>query len=77
MWSGVFLIAVLWSYFPSEPTSRFFLGVVLVLPSAVDGTTQLLGSRESNNPLRFVTGIMMGVGVYLAVSGVIRFGLSV
>ena len=42
--------------------------VILLLPMAVDGLTQLAGWRESNNSLRLVTGVLGGYGylVFLA-----------
>lgn len=37
-------------------------GIILIIPMAIDGTTQLFGKRESNNSLRFITGILGGIG---------------
>ena len=36
--------------------------VVLLLPCALDGITQLLNWRVSNNSLRFITGVLCGIG---------------
>lgn len=36
--------------------------LLLHLPALIDGLSQLAGRRESNNALRFVTGLLMGVG---------------
>lgn len=36
--------------------------VITILPMAIDGTTQFLGKRESNNKLRLFTGILCGIG---------------
>jgi len=45
----------------------FKLFVVLAIPMAIDGGTQLMGLRESNWILRTVTGALFGVGaIYLA-----------
>ena len=41
------------------------VGVVSQIPYIVDGTTQFLGLRESNNVLRFVTGFVGGVGLVI------------
>lgn len=38
----------------------FFATLVAVAPMAVDGLTQLLGMRESDNYLRFFTGALAG-----------------
>ncbi len=43
-----------------RPTILFVL--ISMLPTAIDGTTQALGKRESNNPLRFFTGLLCGMG---------------
>lgn len=37
-------------------------GLLLMLPAAVDGATQALGWRSSNNRLRFATGLLAGFG---------------
>jgi len=42
-------------------SSRLYLWV-FVAPLAIDGTTQLLGLRESNWQLRVITGVLLGVG---------------
>ena len=46
------------------PPSRFVLIVfsMAILPLAVDGWTQYLGWRTSNNPLRMITGLLAGLG---------------
>lgn len=36
---------------------------LLLIPTAIDGFTQLKGNRESNNNLRFVTGLLGGLGL--------------
>lgn len=38
-----------------------FLAISLIFPIAIDGTTQMLKLRESNNPLRFFTGLLAGI----------------
>ncbi|QAU12510.1 DUF2085 domain-containing protein [Halorubrum sp. BOL3-1] len=54
-----------------SPTLNIILGTVLLLPGGIDGTTQMFGSRESNNFLRVVTGLFLGVGVVLFAEGVL------
>lgn len=40
-----------------------FLGLLLLIPSLLDGSTQLLNLRLSNNSLRFFTGLLGGMGL--------------
>ncbi|MBI4362046.1 MAG: DUF2085 domain-containing protein [Euryarchaeota archaeon] len=40
--------------------------ILLVVPMGVDGTTQLVGRRESTNALRLATGALGGFGCGLA-----------
>ncbi|BAM69694.1 MULTISPECIES: DUF2085 domain-containing protein [Methanothermobacter] len=39
------------------------LALLLVIPTFIDGFTQLMGYRESNNVLRFSTGLPAGIGL--------------
>lgn len=39
------------------------IGVILCLPLVFDGFSQLLGYRESNNLIRFITGFLFGLVV--------------
>jgi len=41
--------------------------VAFCLPLLVDGFTQLLNLRKSNNPLRFISGIMFAIGIMLII----------
>ncbi|MDO5826082.1 MAG: hypothetical protein BZ137_02450 [Methanosphaera sp. rholeuAM130] len=45
--------------------NMFYLSVILQLPYIVDGFTQYLNWRQSNNILRFITGFLGGIGVVL------------
>ena len=40
----------------------FFISFILMIPTAIDGITQLLKWRESNNVIRVVTGLLCGIG---------------
>lgn len=40
----------------------FFLSLILVLPTAIDGITQFIKWRESRNWIRLVTGFLCGIG---------------
>lgn len=40
----------------------YLVALLLLLPCALDGITQLLNWRRSNNSLRFITGVLCGIG---------------
>ena len=47
---------------PISISFKFHWWIVLfILPTAIDGITQLVGLRKSNNVLRFVTGMFAGI----------------
>lgn len=48
------------------------IGFVMCSPLAIDGITQLLKWRESNNTLRFVTGILAGLFCGVGLNYLIR-----
>lgn len=60
-WSGTFPDIML-----------LFFGLVLITPAGVDGTTQMFSRRESNNILRVMTGILLGIGIPLIIWQVIE-----
>jgi uncharacterized membrane protein len=52
-----------------SPIFSIVLGMILLLPGGIDGITQMFGSRESNNLLRVITGLLLGIGVILLTEG--------
>ncbi len=48
--------------------------VLMILPAFSDGLTQFFGFRESNNTLRFSTGLIAGIGLGILVKSV-KYGL--
>ena len=71
---GVYLSLVLFTvifwlfqFTIQERMVLFIVALAFNLPLMVDGITQFLGWRESNNSLRFITGILSGVGLALIV----------
>lgn len=42
-----------------------FYATMLFLPCLIDGLTQALNKRESNNTLRFITGLLAGIGIMI------------
>lgn len=47
--------------------------VLLLVPTAIDGLTQLLEYRQSNNSLRFITGLMGGLGLGILIKALKYF----
>ncbi|MEA4957761.1 hypothetical protein SDC9_33944 [bioreactor metagenome] len=43
------------------------LAIMLLIPFIIDGLTQFLNLRESNNTLRFFNGILGGIGLMILV----------
>ena len=39
------------------------LATLFIIPTAIDGISQLLNKRNSNNYLRFITGLFAGLGL--------------
>jgi uncharacterized membrane protein len=60
---GVILLALnSYNFLSFSWYSALLIGSVMVLPTAIDGFTQLFGLRESNNFLRLTTGLSAGFG---------------
>lgn len=59
-------------YLPYNLTS-LIIGIILLIPTAIDGTTQLFEMRESNNTLRFITGILGGIGLIMVYEIILDF----
>ena len=49
---------------------------LMVLPTFSDGLTQFFGFRESNNTLRFSTGLIAGVGLGILIKAIKRILIS-
>ncbi len=71
--SGIACI-ILFKYFPLPYNlTTMLIGIILLIPSAIDGTTQLFEMRESNNTLRFITGILGGIGLIMVYEMIFNF----
>ena len=46
------------------------MAILCLVPTAIDGLIQLVGWRESNNFLRFITGLMAGLGLGIIVKAI-------
>ena len=52
-----------------------FIAFLMVIPTIIDGFTQFLGLRESNNSLRLVTGLIGGLGLSICIKA-LKFAMS-
>jgi uncharacterized membrane protein len=50
-------------YFVEYTIPLIFIAFLMIIPSFIDGSTQLFRLRESNNLLRFCTGLIGGIGL--------------
>jgi len=48
----------------------------MLIPTFMDGSTQLFGFRESNNLLRLITGLIGGIGLAILIKAFKYFILS-
>jgi len=46
------------------------LAFLMIIPTCIDGTTQYFGFRESSNSIRFITGLIAGVGIGILVKAI-------
>jgi uncharacterized membrane protein len=46
------------------------IAIMMIIPTFLDGFTQFLGTRESSNMLRFLTGLIGGVGLAILIKAI-------
>jgi len=64
----IFIYTLYAYYVPIVYTPEYILfGILLCVPAILDGTTQLFEIRQSNNILRFMTGILGGIGLMIII----------
>ncbi|MEM7128110.1 MAG: DUF2085 domain-containing protein [Chloroflexota bacterium] len=62
IYGAVFLGGIAYSYWGQRGRRiRWYVYILLLAPMAIDGTTQLIGLRESNWWLRTLTGMLFGL----------------
>mgnify|MGYP006285766941 CR=1 FL=1 len=59
---GILASFPLFFSFNVDPFTVLIITISMILPMALDGSTQYLGLRISNNPLRAITGALGGLG---------------
>ena len=47
-----------------------FIAILAIVPTFLDGFTQLIGLRMSTNTIRFVTGIFGGIGIIMLLASI-------
>ena len=52
-------------------TTNLWILLLFMIPMIADGSTQLLGWRESINPLRLLTGFLFGFALLILLGGVL------
>jgi uncharacterized membrane protein len=67
-------VYLIWSCFNSltYDINTLIISIILMVPVSIDGFTQYFGSRESTNPIRFITGFIGGIGLIVFLKIVIR-----
>lgn len=60
-------------YFVNYNINLLIFAVILLIPVFIDGLTQLLEFRESNNKLRFFTGLLGGLGLGILIKALKYF----
>lgn len=58
------IIPALFIQLPFPNSLLFLCSIILIIPILIDGLTQNLGLRISNNNLRFGTGLLGGLGLF-------------
>lgn len=69
------ILYFIYTYFFFVDYSSFLIAfaIFLLVPAILDGTTQLFSFRESNNTLRFMTGLLGGLGLGILIKALKYF----
>lgn len=69
------IVYFLYAYYFFVDYNLFLIisAILLLVPAAIDGITQLFEYRESNNTLRFITGILGGLGLGILIKALKYF----
>ena len=60
-------------FYPINYTiNLLIISIILMIPAAIDGLTQLMELRQSNNNLRFLTGLVGGIGLIIFMKIAVR-----
>lgn len=65
-YTGLIVFLIYNFFYPIDYTlNLFIISMILLIPAGIDGFTQLIGLRKSNNNLRFITGFIGGIGLII------------
>lgn len=64
------------TYILTIKTNNFFIALLLLSPTAIDGIGQLYGKWISTNRRRFITGLLAGISTIMLLDYAANFGLS-
>ncbi len=65
-YTGLAIFLIYNFLFPINYTlTVLIISIFLLIPTSIDGLTQYMGLRESNNNLRFITGLIGGFGLII------------
>ncbi|MBU4535930.1 MAG: DUF2085 domain-containing protein [Euryarchaeota archaeon] len=68
IYTGAIIYYILVYFFYVEYDLYLILiAALMVIPTFIDGFTQFLGYRESNNQIRFISGFFAGLGIAILV----------
>jgi uncharacterized membrane protein len=71
LYIGVFSCFMYIIFFYVDYTFNFVLiSLLLIIPTFIDGITQFFGLHESNNILRFSTGLIAGMGLVILINSI-------
>ena len=70
--TGIYLGAICYSiytylFYVNYSWVLVLTAILMIIPTFIDGFTQFLEIRESNNTLRFTTGLISGIGLMVIV----------
>ncbi len=71
-WGSFSVIGLVVIFNPAFNIIIFLMGILMIIPTFIDGITQYLNYRESNNNLRFITGLIGGIGMGIVITS-LRF----
>ncbi len=68
--SMFFYFVFVYFFYVNYTVNLIFIAILMLIPAILDGFSQFIGFRESNNYLRFVTGLISGLGLAIIFKGI-------